>query len=260
MASRIASSESCRKASTFPTRRILTTAPLVMQRRCGSRLLSRPRRKADRRLGSNSYALARLRPGVSAKQAEAELNTIMERLNPLHDPTTYIAGWYAYVKPFEETLEGSARPLMLLLMGAVSFVLLIACGNAADLLLARSASRTHELGVRATLGAGRQRLMHQMLTESLLLGIAGGLAGIGLAWAVAADAPAAGSRKSFPGCSKASLNFRVLLFTVSITLLTSIAAGILPALSSSRINLVEFLKSGGQRGSDRREWPFSQQP
>jgi predicted permease len=204
--------------------------------------------KADRGLGSNSYALARLRPDVTTKQAEAELNTIMERLNPLHDPTTYVAGWYAYVKPFEETLEGSARPLMLLLMGAVSFVLLIACGNAANLLLARSASRTHELGVRATLGAGRRRLMHQMLTESLLLGIAGGLAGIGLAW-VLLHMLLRLDPGNIPRLHEASLNLRVLLFTVSITLLTSIAAGILPALSSSRINLVEFLKSGGQRGA-----------
>ncbi len=207
-----------------------------------------PKEKADRGLGSNSYALARLQPGVSAKQAEAELNTIMERLNPLHDPTTYVAGWYAYVKSFEETLEGSARPLMLLLMGAVSFVLLIACGNAANLLLARSASRTHELGVRATLGAGRRRLMHQMLTESLLLGIAGGLAGIGMAWVLLRMLLRL-DPGNIPRLHEASLNLRVLLFTVSITLLTSIAAGILTALSSSRINLVEFLKSGGQRGA-----------
>jgi predicted permease len=204
--------------------------------------------KADRGLSSDSYALARLRPGVSAKQAEAELNTIMERLSPLHDPTTYVAGWYADVKPFEETLEGSARPLMLLLMGAVSFVLLIACGNAANLLLARSASRTHELGVRATLGAGRRRLMHQMLTESLLLGSAGGLAGIGLAWLLLRMLLRL-DPGNIPRLHESSINLRVLLFTVSITLLTSIAAGILPALSSSRINLVEFLKSGGQRGA-----------
>jgi len=207
-----------------------------------------PKEKTDRGLGSNSYALARLRPGVSAKQAEAELNTIVERLNPLHDPTTYVEGWYAFVKPFEETLEGSARPLMLLLMGAVSFVLLIACGNAANLLLARSASRTHELGVRATLGAGRRRLMHQMLTESLLLGIAGGLAGIGMAWVLLRMLLRL-DPGNIPRLHEASLNLRVLLFTVSITVLTSIAAGILPALSSSRINLVEFLKSGGQRGA-----------
>jgi predicted permease len=207
-----------------------------------------PKEKADRGLGSNSYALARLRPGVSVTQAEAELNTIMERLNPLHDRTTYVEGWYAYLKPFEETLEGSARPLMLLLMGAVSFVLLIACGNAANLLLARSASRTHELGVRATLGAGRRRLIHQMLTESLLLGIAGGLAGVGLAW-VFLRMLLRLDPGNIPRLHEASLNLRVLLFTVTITLLTSIAAGILPALSSSRINLVEFLKSGGQRGA-----------
>ena len=130
--------------------------------------------------GCYCYTLARLRKGISATQAEAELNGILRPLEPLH--TGFKQGWYAYVKPFMETLDGSARPLILLLMGSVVFVLLIACGNAANLLLARSASRMHELGVRATLGAGRDRLIRQMLTESLLLGVGGGLAGIGLAW------------------------------------------------------------------------------
>jgi predicted permease len=204
--------------------------------------------KAERSLGSNNYALARLKPTVSAKQAQAELSSIMKRLDPLHDPRTYVEGWYADVKPVQETLEGSSRPLMLLLMGAVSFVLLIACGNAANLLLARSASRAHELGVRATLGAGRGRLIHQMLTESLLLGALGGVAGIGTAWLflrllLRLDPG------NIPRLQQASLNGRVLLFTVIVTLLTSVAVGILPALSSSRVNLVEFLKSGGQRGA-----------
>jgi predicted permease len=204
--------------------------------------------RADRGLSSNCHALLRMKPGVAVNQAQAELNSIMSRLDPLHDPTTFVAGWYAHLKPFRQTLEGSARPLMSLLLGAVSFVLLIACGNAANLLLARSASRTHELGVRTALGAGRSRLIHQMLTESLLLGIGGGLAGIGLAWLflrllLRLDPG------DIPRLNEASLNSRVLVFTILITLLASIMAGILPALWSSRINLVEFLKSGGNRGA-----------
>jgi predicted permease len=204
--------------------------------------------KLDRGLSGEDYALARMRSGASAKQAEAELNTIMKRLDSLHDPTTFVDGWYADVKPLRETVEGSARPLMLLLMGAVSFVLLISCGNAASLLLARSASRAHELGVRATLGAGRGRLIDQMLTESLVLGVCGGLAGIGLAW-LFLKLLLNLDPGNIPRLHQASIDGRVLFFTVSITLLTSIATGILPALSSSRVNLVEFLKSGGNRGA-----------
>jgi len=133
-------------------------------------------------------------------------------------------------------------------MGAVSFVLLIACGNAASLLLARSANRTHELGVRATLGAGRNRLIRQMLTESLLLGAGGGLAGIALALLflrllLKLDPG------NIPSLQEASLNGKVLAFAVAIMFLTSVLTGIIPALAASRVNLIEFLKSGGQTGA-----------
>jgi predicted permease len=196
--------------------------------------------------GCYCYTLARLRKGISATQAEAELNGILRPLDPLH--TSIKEGWYAYVKPLMETMEGSARPLMLLLMGAVIFVLLIACGNAANLLLARSANRMHELGLRATLGAGRDRLIRQLLTESLILGVGGGLAGIGLAW-VFLRVLLMLDPGDIPRLHEASLNCEVLAFTVAITLLTSILTGTLPALSASRVNLIGFLKSGGQTGA-----------
>ena len=206
-----------------------------------------PKERAERGLtDANGYALARLKDAVSPKQAEEELNAIIAPLNPLH--SLFPQGWYAYVKPFKQTLEGSARPLILLLMGAVSFVLLIACGNAANLLLARSASRMHELGVRATLGAGRARLIRQMLTESLLLGVGGGLAGIGLAW-VFLRVLLKLDPGDIPRLQESSLNPKVLGFAVAVTLLTSILAGSLPALSASRVNLIGFLKSGGQTGA-----------
>jgi predicted permease len=204
--------------------------------------------RADRGLSGDCYALARLKDGISAKQAEEELSAIMQRLDPLHTPPAFKQGWYAYVKPFRQTLEGSARPLILLLMGSVSFVLLIACGNAANLLLARSANRMHELGVRATLGAGRDRLIRQMLTESLMLGVGGGLAGMGLAW-VSLRVLLMLDPGDIPRLHEASLNGKVLAFTVAITFLTSILAGTLPALSASRVNLIGFLKSGGQTGA-----------
>jgi predicted permease len=207
-----------------------------------------PNRRANRGLSGDNYSLARLKQGISARQAEAELNAIMQRLDPLHDPGTFRQGWYAYVKSFRQQFEGSARPLLLLLMGAVSFVLLIACGNAASLLLARSANRTHEMGVRATLGAGRSRLIRQMLTESLLLGSGGGLAGIALAW-VFLRLLLKLDPGNIPRLQAASLNGKVLAFAVSIMFLTSLLAGILPAIAASRVNLIEFLKSGGQTGA-----------
>ena len=192
------------------------------------------------------FALARLKPGVSTAQAQAEMASIMVRLDLLHNPA--MRGWSAYLKPFRETAVGSVRPLMWSLLGAVSLVLLIACGNAANLLLARAASRTRELGVRATLGAGRSRMIRQMLTESMMLGLAGGLAGVLLAH-LCLRALLRLDPGNVPRLNEAAVDLRVLLFAVIVSLLTSVLFGILPALSASRINLVEFLKSGGNRGS-----------
>jgi predicted permease len=206
-----------------------------------------PRQRADRGLSSDSYALARLKSNVSASQAAEDLGAIMHRLDPLHQDVAFRQGWYAYVRPFMQTLEGSARPLLMLLMASVLFVLLIACGNAANLLLARSAARAHELGVRATLGAGRGRLLRQMLTESVLLGAGGGLAGVALAW-VFLRLLLILDPGNIPRLQQSSFNGRVLAFALAVTFLTSILAGVLPAASASRVNLIEFLKSGGQKG------------
>jgi predicted permease len=159
----------------------------------------------------------------------------------------------ALVKPLNKQVLGSVRPLMLLLQAAVGFVLLIACGNAANLLLARAANRRHELGVRATLGARRGRLLRQMLTESLLLGSAAGIVGIGLTY-LFIRALLKLNPGNIPHMESASLDLRALAFLVLASLTTSIVFGILPALSATRVNLSEFLASSGTRGlvADRR--------
>jgi predicted permease len=194
------------------------------------------------------YTVARLKQKVSVQQAQAELTAIMARLDLIRMSGMRNLG--ALVKPFEENAVGGMRPLMRTLFTAVVLVLLIACGNAANLLLARAASRMHELGVRATLGASRGRVMRQMLTESLLLGMAGGVIGILLAYG-----SVRGILRLNPGnvprMEAASLDARVLGFTVLVAIMTSVLFGILPALSVSRTNLVEFLKAGGNRGNIR---------
>jgi predicted permease len=199
----------------------------------------------------NGYAVARLRPGVTVREAQAEMNTIMSRLNLLHDAD--MRGWGALVKPFQDTALGPVRPLMWLLMGTVGFVLLIACGNGANLLLARAAARTHELGVRATLGARRSRLLRQMLTESLMLSAAAGTVGVGLAW-LFLRALLKLNPGDIPRMDDARVDLRVMGFAVFATVLTSVLFGMLPSLSATRIDLVEFLKGSGMRGvsGDRR--------
>lgn len=203
-----------------------------------------PQQKAERE-GSNGFALARLKPGVREREAQAEMSTIMSHLNLLHNADS--RGWGAYVKPFRDSALGPVRPLMWLLLGSVGCVLLIACGNAANLLLARAAARTHELGVRATLGAGRGRLLRQMLTESLMLSAAAGSVGVGLAW-LFLHALLKLNPGDIPRMNDSRIDLRVMGFVVFVTVLTSVLFGMLPSVSATRINLAEFLKSSGMRG------------
>ena len=195
---------------------------------------------------SSGYAVGRLKDGVTVAEAQAEMAAIMTRLDLLHPAS--MRGWSGYVKAFAENAAGGVRPLMWSLLAAVGVVLLIACGNAANLLLARAASRTHELGVRATLGAGRGRVMRQMLAESLLLGLGGGVVGVGLAYGLVQGLLLL-NPGNIPRMETAALDGRVLAFTVVVSVLTSVLFGILPAVSVARVNLVEFLKTGGNRGA-----------
>jgi predicted permease len=205
--------------------------------------------KADRQ-SATADVIARLNPGVTVRQAQAEMSTLMAGIDLLHAADD--RGFGAYVKPFLESALGPVRKLMWLLVGAVFLVLLIACGNAANLLLARAAARTHELGVRATLGAAKGRIIRQMLTESLLLALGGGGAGVVLAYVFLRGLLRL-NPGGIPRLNDASIDARVLCFTLIVAVLTSVVFGILPAFFAVRINLVEFLKSGrGTIGSGNR--------
>ena len=202
-----------------------------------------PQQKADRSPGA-AVTVARLQTGVSVSQAQSEMSTLMARFNKLH--TGERKDWGALVKGFMDNALGPFRPLMKLLLGAVSLVLLIACGNAANLLLARATVRARELGVRAALGAGRNRIVRQLLTESLLLGLGAGAIGVGLAVLFLRTLPLL-DPGNIPRLREASLDANVLIFTVAVSLLTSITTGVLPALIVSRVNLTDFLKTGNAR-------------
>lgn len=205
-----------------------------------------PQEKTDRDdpIGN---AVARLRPGVTVAQAQAELNAIMPRLDALHTASSPFKGVYAVVKPFTETVIGGVRLFVWLLFGAVCLVLLIACANAANLLLARAAGRTHEMGIRSALGARRMRLIRQVLTEALLLACAGGALGILIAYA-AIRLLLRLNPGNIARLNETSLDPRVLVFALAISILTGVVFGILPALGVSRTNLSEVLKQGGNKG------------
>jgi predicted permease len=200
--------------------------------------------KAEREVGNVAGALARLRPGVSISQAQSEMSAIMVPLDKLHPVKIFAErGWGALVKGFMDYAVGQVGRLLWLLLGAVSIVLLIACGNAANLLLARAANRMRELGVRVALGAGRRRIIRQLLTESLLIGVAAGVIGVGLAGIFLRFLPLL-DPGNIPRLNQASLDMRVMLFTVMVSLLTSVLTGILPALAVSRVSPSVILATG----------------
>jgi predicted permease len=202
-----------------------------------------PQERVDRD-NTRGNAVARLKPGVSIAQAQAETAAIMARLDRLHD--RQMRGWGALVRNFVDSTVGHVRSLLWLLLGSVAIVLLIACGNAANLLLARAASRMRELGVRVALGAGRSRIIRQLITEALMIGVAAGAVGVAFACIFLRILPLL-DPGDIPRLNEASLDMRVLLFTVAISLLTSLLTGVFPALAVSRINLTDFLATAGSR-------------
>jgi putative ABC transport system permease protein len=195
------------------------------------------------RHGRFARAVARLKPGVTFEQAQNEMNVIAARLEQQYPD--FNAKWGATVVPVRTQFTGEIRKPLLVLLGAVGFVLLIACANVANLLLARAASRKREIALRAGLGASRWRIARQLLTESVVLSAFGG--GLGLLLAVwGTRALLALSPPELIDLRSTTVNYPVLAFTIVLTLLTGILFGLVPALEASRFDLSEPLKESGK--------------
>jgi predicted permease len=197
----------------------------------------------SRTAGLGLHGIGRLKPGVTLEQAQADLDRVMRNLAEAYPQANRGNG--AAVVPLKERMVGDARPVLLTLLGAVGFVLLIACVNVSNLLLARSTGRTRELAIRAALGAGRWRLLRQLLTESMLLALAGGGLGLLIA-ALGTRSAIVALPTALPRADEIGLDARVLLFTFAISLLTGVVSGLAPALKTSQGRLSETLKEGGR--------------
>jgi predicted permease len=196
--------------------------------------------------------MGRLKPGVTVAQADAEMKAIATRLAKQY-PNTNTRHDSAEVQQELTMLLGDTRTLLLVVLGAVGLVLLVACGNIANLLLARTRDRGREIAVRAALGAARMRIVRQLIAESLVLGLAGGLAGCLLALA-ATPLVLRVLPSGVPRAEDAGVNLMVLSFALGISLLCGAIFGIIPALMASRTNLLDTLKEGGRAQISGHDW------
>jgi putative ABC transport system permease protein len=190
-------------------------------------------------------ALAKLRRGVSLKEATAQMDAIGARIAKDYPDSN--KGWGVSIDPFADTVVGTQlRQSLYVLLSAVGMVLLIGCANLANLTLARGTSREREVAIRASVGAGRWRLVRQFLTENVLLSVCGGILGLGLGLALKAGLVLAVPPFSLPREADVSIDSRVLLFTLALAILTGIVFGLAPALQATRPNLAGCMKEGGR--------------
>lgn len=203
----------------------------------------------NRGAGLGIHGIGRLMPGITVDQARADMTSVTHHLADIYPKEDQGIG--ATLIPLREAAVGKVQPFLLMLLGAVGFVLLIACVNVANLLLARSTRRTREFAIRAALGAGQGRVIRQLLTESLLLAAAGGVMGL-LVAAWATPAALAILPVTLPRAEEISLDSRVLIFSAAASLLSGVLFGVMPALKTSRASLLQALQEGGRGGSGMR--------
>lgn len=203
-----------------------------------------------RRFMHGTNLIARLKSGVTVSQAESEVSLIASRIEQQHNASH--ANTTARLVPLQEETIGTVRPILLVLLAAVGFVLLIACANVASLLLTRSLARQKEVAIRSALGATRWRVIRQLLTESIVLSIIGGLAGLVIAYwgtpALVATLPQ-NQLNAMPFLKSLQIDSSILLFSFGLSLITGLLFGLAPALQSSRLDLNEVLKEGGRNAS-----------